>query len=296
MTVTLGALIPRSWRMQGPPGFGHALALALGLHALLLLGLGFGSGFSFNRAAPAPSPHLDVTLTQSSRASTPSDAEALAQFDQQGSGDGARATRAAPPDTDSSLTAEPEPGGTALGLEEPAVPSQALQVLAVHTESDTRLAEPPDAPASESAADTTVDERALLRARLQRAQRLYSRMPRTLRTTALSAQAASHAAYLADWISRVEAMGNQHYPAEARRQQLYGELQIAVTLLATGEIAAIEVLRSSGHALLDQAAQETLRRAAPFAPFPPDMAAEWDRFEILRTWQFVPGHIVNTEP
>lgn len=91
----------------------------------------------------------------------------------------------------------------------------------------------------------------------------YSRLPRALRTTALSAQAASQAEYLAAWVERVEAVGNRHYPSEARQRKLFGELQLAVTLLPDGSIAGIDILRSSDHPLLDYAARDTLLRALP---------------------------------
>lgn len=297
MTAAASLLaLPRGWRLQGPPTFRHAVIIALVLHGLLLLGLGFNTGFSFSQAVNAPQPYLDVTLTQRPSAEAPTDAEALAQFDQQGSGAGAPLTQSITRDVKSAADTRSEPSGAAAIQEEFAAQTVALEVLSVHTQNSATPPQSADDFAADNTAATTGAERAALRAQLQQAQRLYSRMPRTLRTTALSAQAASHASYLTDWVSRIEAVGNQYYPAEARRQQLYGELQLAVTLLPNGDIADIEVLRSSGHAILDQAAQETLRRAAPFAPFPPDMAAEWDRFEILRTWQFIPGHAVNTLP
>lgn len=281
-----GFAAPMHSRLRpGPLTFRHALTVALTLHGLMLLGVGWSH--SQTNAPSLPPPYLDVTLVKQPGADTPVDAESLAQFDQQGSGDDASWTQAV------TRAAEP-PQNTLPEVIEAGLRQQAstrvLKVLSVHTGLNAAEAVSEDLPATSS------EQRAALRAQLQQAQQLYSRMPRTLRTTALSAQAASHAGYLADWVERVEAVGNQYYPAAARQQQLYGELQLAATLLPDGHIAAIEILRSSGHAILDQAAQETLRRAAPFAPFPADMAAEWDRFEIIRTWQFISGNAVNTLP
>lgn len=289
--LTLPSLL-HSWRLQGPPTFRHALTIALTLHGLLLLAV----GFTFSQTTTTPEPYLDVTLIQQPGADAPSDAEALAQFDQQGSGDDAALTQSVVRRVEPAPEAQPDTTGTETSPAGTQAPARALHVLSVHVDSSAALSEPGEHADADHSSTATSEERAALRARLQQAQQLYSRMPRTLRTTALSARAASHAGYLADWVERVEAVGNQYYPAEARRQQLYGELQLAVTLLPDGHIADIEVLRSSGHALLDQSAQDTLRRAAPFAPFPPDMAADWDRFEIIRTWQFIPGHAVSTLP
>jgi protein TonB len=46
------------------------------------------------------------------------------------------------------------------------------------------------------------------------------------------------------------------------------------------------VLKSSGYAVLDEAALKIVRMAAPYSPFPPELAATTDKLEIIRTWQF----------
>ena len=49
----------------------------------------------------------------------------------------------------------------------------------------------------------------------------------------------------------------------------------------------IRLTRSSGHALLDDAAIRIVRLAAPYAPFPKEIREETDILEITRTWQFL---------
>ena len=56
------------------------------------------------------------------------------------------------------------------------------------------------------------------------------------------------------------------YPAEARRKGWGGRTVVAFTLLADGSIADLVVRQGSGHAVLDEAALDAIRRAAPFAP------------------------------
>ncbi len=46
------------------------------------------------------------------------------------------------------------------------------------------------------------------------------------------------------------------------------------------------MLHSSGHRLLDQAAVQIVHLAAPFNSFPPEIRQEYDRLEIIRTWNF----------
>ena len=55
---------------------------------------------------------------------------------------------------------------------------------------------------------------------------------------------------------------------------------------ADGGVTEIRVLKSSGHAILDNAAVRIVRLSAPFAPFPPELRERHDLIEIIRTWQF----------
>jgi len=114
-----------------------------------------------------------------------------------------------------------------------------------------------------------------------------------LRITSASTKAADHAAYLRYWIDRIEMVGNNNYPEEARQKSLYGDLRFAVTLLPNGTVDSVQVLLSSGQRVLDQAAIRTVRLASPFAPFPPEIK-QWDKLEIIRTWRFVPSNHLNT--
>jgi periplasmic protein TonB len=58
------------------------------------------------------------------------------------------------------------------------------------------------------------------------------------------------------------------YPGEARRERLRGEVHVSFSVSANGGVASARVVRSSGHQVLDQAALETIRRAAPFPAIP----------------------------
>ncbi|HEY6131634.1 MAG TPA: energy transducer TonB, partial [Halioglobus sp.] len=53
-----------------------------------------------------------------------------------------------------------------------------------------------------------------------------------------------------------------------------------------GSLEDIKVLSSSGFAVLDEAAIKIVRMAAPYSPFPPELAATTDKLEIIRTWHF----------
>lgn len=58
------------------------------------------------------------------------------------------------------------------------------------------------------------------------------------------------------------------YPAQAKSQNLRGEVQVSFTVSSGGAVGGVRVVRSSGSPVLDRAAIETVRRAAPFPPIP----------------------------
>ncbi len=60
------------------------------------------------------------------------------------------------------------------------------------------------------------------------------------------------------------------YPATARRRGLAGTVQLEIDLLPSGTVASVIVRSSSSHAVLDEAALETVRRLSP-DPFPPGL-------------------------
>ncbi len=113
----------------------------------------------------------------------------------------------------------------------------------------------------------------------------YNAEPRK-QFVAPSAEASRYAAYLDAWRTRIEAIGTQYYPEEARGR-IYGSLRITVTVRADGSIANVEIDQPSPHAVLNQAARRIVQMAAPFAPFPPDLARDTDELVITRTWNFV---------
>ncbi|NCA69300.1 MAG: energy transducer TonB [Sphingobacteriia bacterium] len=98
-----------------------------------------------------------------------------------------------------------------------------------------------------------------------------------------------YASYLGAWTRKVERIGSLNYPQAAREQRLYGSLILHVAVRADGSLEQVRILRSSGYDLLDEAAIRIVELAAPFAPFPPDIAAETDVLDIVRAWQFMKG-------
>jgi protein TonB len=102
------------------------------------------------------------------------------------------------------------------------------------------------------------------------------------------------AVYLDAWRRRIEQVGTLNFPNEARRRHLSGNPVIEVALASGGGLIRAGVQRSSGHAELDQAALEILKIAAPFEPFPDELAGRHDVLRFAYEWQFVGGRLAGS--
>ncbi|MGV8712267.1 MAG: energy transducer TonB, partial [Nitrosomonas sp.] len=105
------------------------------------------------------------------------------------------------------------------------------------------------------------------------------------------------ARYVEDWRMKIERIGNLNYPEAARKGKLYGNLQLTVSIRADGGLESIEINRSSGEKILDQAAINIVKLAGQngFAPFPPDIRQDTDILHITRTWIFAPSDMLLSQ-
>lgn len=110
--------------------------------------------------------------------------------------------------------------------------------------------------------------------------------PRVRRIVEGRTQTAEDTWYLESWRRKVERIGRLNYPEQARAKRLYGSLRLLVAIEPDGTLRDVQIIESSGHRVLDEAAVRIVRLAAPYAPFPPAMRDETDVLEIVRTWQF----------
>lgn len=93
------------------------------------------------------------------------------------------------------------------------------------------------------------------------------------------------AQYVEDWRQKIERIGNLNYP-DAAKGRHYGSLTLSVIIKANGDLKQVEVIRSSGKTLLDDAARRIVRMAAPYAAFPEAIRRDTDELDITRTWTF----------
>jgi protein TonB len=132
-----------------------------------------------------------------------------------------------------------------------------------------------------------------LQAQIDRQLDAYQKRPRK-KFVGASAVEYRFAQYEEDWRQKVERVGTVNYPAAARGK-FYGNLRMTVTLRPDGNVESIELDRSSGLKVLDDAAFRIVRMASPYAVFPPDIRRDTDLLVITRTWFFGRGDTLWTE-
>ena len=113
----------------------------------------------------------------------------------------------------------------------------------------------------------------------------YSHSTNVHTVDSVSTRSDPSAQYLNQFRRKVEKMGNHHYPAEARRLGIKGDVRLMVILLPDGSIRAIQLLKSSGSSLLDNTAKESVRQGAPYGHFDKKMN-DYSELRIVRTWRF----------
>jgi periplasmic protein TonB len=109
------------------------------------------------------------------------------------------------------------------------------------------------------------------------------------------AMATNDAMYLDSWRRKVEKIGNENYPQEAKDKKVYGQLRMTLSIKADGTIESMEINKSSGSKILDEAAKSIVRRAAPFSKFEGEMKRTTDILSITRTWTFTQEDALATE-
>ena len=269
------------------------------LHVILILGI----GWSYLEQQSA-SPSLEVVLAQHKSEQEPDEADFLAQVNQQGSGsleEKREVTTTEMANFEDNVVRKIDPvQQQATQKPREATPDKLISTTA-ESPNKTVIKSPEEIdPEAELSKESNVSllqrslEIASLEAELAERRQAHAKRPRKRQLTAVSTKSVADAFYLANWQERVERIGNQFYPAEARRKKLYGSLRLMVAVDAEGKVQDIRVLRSSGKKVLDQAAMQIVRRASPFAPFPKEIRETTDILEIIRTFKFEKGDYLSS--
>lgn len=155
--------------------------------------------------------------------------------------------------------------------------------------------QPPDAPTALTPAEA---QRRLniqrLEAEVARQWDTYQKRPRR-HSIGASGTEFRFARYVDDWRVKVERLGEANYPQAARDQKIYGSLLLTVSIRSNGTVENIELRRSSGNKILDEAAIRIVRLGEPYPAFPANIARDTDIIDISRTWRFTTADRIETE-
>ena len=263
-----------------------ALSISIVLHAIVL-SIHFKLPDALRRLTPS---QLDVVLVNSKTRSRPAMPEVHAQANLDGGGDTDLDRRASSPLPSLQLAER----GTDLKQATRRVQELEMRQRQLLSQAQSRkevAAAGLQAEAKSRVSGVELAESALLIARMEaqiaRQIEEYNKRPRR---TFVGARAAEvrYALYVEDWRQKIERFGNLNYP-ETARGKIYGSLRLTVSINSDGSLAAMDLERSSGYKILDAAAQQIVRLAAPYAKFPPDIRRETDILVITRTWHFTRG-------
>jgi periplasmic protein TonB len=273
-----------------------ALVASLALHAFVVIGLGI-------RWLPIPkwdAPHnvMDVVLVNARSTEKPQKADALAQANLAGGGNTDQKQRASTPFPN----VEPRPASPEMRAAEARVKQLENEAKELMTRMKAKAQVPVESPA-ESAKKADLEARDLvdksleiarLEAQIRRDHIAYQERPKR-KFIGARTEEYRFAQYVDTWRQKVERVGNLNYPNEARARKIYGSLLLTVAIKSDGEVEAVEVTRSSGHKVLDQAAVRIVRLSSPFERFPGDIRRDTDILHITRTWTFTRGEQVIAE-
>jgi periplasmic protein TonB len=247
----------------------------------------------------APHNVLDVVLVNARTRARPDKADALAQANLDGGGNTDAKLRASTPFPNI------DPRAQTRELQEAQSRMRALEreakELMVQMKSRTQVVQADVVAKSEAKPDTAARdlvEKSLeierFEAQIRRNMQTYQERPKR---TFIGARAQEYrfAQYVDNWRQKIERIGNLNYPEEAKAKRIYGSLQLTVAIKADGAVESVEVNRSSGFKILDQAAIRIVRLAAPFERFPDNVRADTDILHITRTWSFARGDQLTAE-
>jgi protein TonB len=282
----VAALQPLSSTSSGRDTITVAIALSLVVHAVLLLITFKGADFHFSARSV---PHLDVVLVNS-RGAKPIKADALAQANLDGGGNTEAELRAKtnlPVVPSLQISTELELASARLSQLE----LEAKRIFAMLGAGAEALLRSDRQNLPDPAATDDLDPHsrqlkiAQMEAQIAREWEAYQKLPRR-KFIGTRTEGVVYAEYVDKWRQRIEKVGTEHFPDEARQKKIFGSLLLTVSIRANGTVEKVEIERSSGHRVLDAAALRVIELAGPFPPFPSAIRREFDILSITRNWSF----------
>ena len=276
-----------------------SVLFSLLIHAVVIFGITF-------KMPVAPKPNqldqpLEVVLVNAKSTTEPTNPDALAQYNLDGGGNTDADRRAKSPLP--VIHNEKHLVDVATAAKHVQQLEKESRQLMTQANSEAAVYSAPSQPepqvetqAAVSAADLMQRsfEVARLEARISRNWDDYQKRPRR-RFVGARTREFRFARYIEDWRAKIERVGELNYPQAARDRQIYGSMVVTVSIKADGSLEKVEVNRSSGQKILDEAAVRIVKLAAPFAAFPADITKDTDILSVTRTWTFTRSDQLVTE-
>ncbi len=273
------------------------LFLAALVHGILIIGITFNAmiGDAFSEAIS-----LEVTIVADPEQNVldPENAEYLAQANQEGAGNteeqarpGARAESSVPLDN---------PGdefGDSLN-DSVFLDETADEVLTTRAEHDIDILDKPrEDPAPDDSTAAIMEAGVEITLPLPQSEvadaAIHDTNPRQL-ITSINTRESKVAPYVDRWKRKIETVGIKYFPEQGLIDGISDNPILDVVISSTGELESVIVRKTSGSRVLDQAALEILRRAAPFDPFPEAVRVDYDTIRFVYTWQFGQTRVQST--
>ena len=270
------------------------LFLAALIHGILIIGITFNAVIA-DDIANTVSLEITIVADPDANLAEPEEAQYLAQANQKGDGntrDNARPSAAA----QSSVPVDNAgvvDGDSIVDATQQSESSD--QVLTARAETDRRVSDTPrevptldtsTAIAMERGVDTTLPlpqkDDATFLIRDQNLDRI---------DISANSRESNIAEYANRWINKIESVGSRYLPEQLDLRGVTGNLYLQVTVYASGQLGEVVIVQSSGSRLLDQAALNILRRAAPFDPFPESVRIDHPNLNFSYVWRFDSGRV-----
>ena len=270
----------RAWR---PSVMQLALTISISLHAAVL-GVRIVDPQDFNRVFQDTP--LEVVLVNARSTEAPTKAQAIAQANLAGGGEGETGIATSPlPPSPSELIGDDQTDATKKIQEQ----QQEQQQLLSKIRRDVAAMPIPDPhKASQTPAERETEELRQQKLRLLAVieKRINDENARPRRRYISPATREEvYAIYYDKLRHRIEDRGTANFPT-LNGHKLYGELTVNLTIDARGRIVESEIVHSSSSRFLDQRALAIANAAAPFGNFSEDMKSKADQIVVTSRFRF----------
>jgi protein TonB len=265
------------------------LFLAALIHGILIIGITFNAVLD-GEASESISLEVTIVADPEHQIERPDKAEYLAQASQQGGGNTQEQVRpSAPLQSEVPIDNVGEETGDSL-TESSLFKDTADQVLMTHTEQDRSVVDKPrDDPSPDKSNAIFLESGVVQTLPLPNEDKanllIHDENLRQL-VTSVDTRESNIAGYLQNWKTKIETIGVKYFPEKGAIQGVTGSPTLEVTISASGQLREVIVRHSSGSKIVDQAALNILRRAAPFDPFPEAIGVDYDQLRFAYKWQF----------